>query len=95
MLFVKKWALSTNGRDALGHYFRGVAWVTPDTLSGMLKPPPEPQPRKGKVRKGLLGNLSLPQLPGILPSLTDDLLGATGLTAQQEQSLLGQLLGGN
>ncbi|RHW25732.1 MCE family protein [Nocardioides immobilis] len=36
MEFVRKWALSTNGRDGISHYFRGVVYVTPTTLDSLL-----------------------------------------------------------
>ncbi|AIJ21303.1 MlaD family protein [Amycolatopsis methanolica] len=107
MAFVRKWSLSTNGRDALGHYFRGVIHVTPnvakDLVAGALaqfgpgKPagaaPPPLVPNSGGLSQllpGLLGN-------GAQPAGTPaggDPGNATGLTETQEQSLLGQLLGG-
>lgn len=34
--FVRGWALSTNGRDGLSHYFRGHAIGTPDTVTGFV-----------------------------------------------------------
>jgi phospholipid/cholesterol/gamma-HCH transport system substrate-binding protein len=34
--FIKFWALSTNGSDALSHYFRAMIVVTPDTVTGAL-----------------------------------------------------------
>lgn len=36
MSFVRKWALSTNGRDAVSHYFRGVFHVTPASLQALI-----------------------------------------------------------
>lgn len=36
MAFVRKWALSTNGRDAVSHYFRGVFHVTPASLQALI-----------------------------------------------------------
>lgn len=36
MEFVRKWALSTNGRDALSHYFRGVVYLTPQSLQSIV-----------------------------------------------------------
>lgn len=126
MEFVRKWALSTNGRDGLSHYFRGVVYVTPSTLSqlaqslipaGVLPAGSAPGATKGtdkapnvlpglpdlgKSVDDLLGSLNLDSLLGLLgkqPSKTSsksatDPSSALGLTAQQEENLLGQLLGG-
>lgn len=101
MNFVKFWALSTNGRDALGHYFRGVFHVTPRTLQDLAggsvagKQVPDiatPTPSTSRLPKP-----KLPKLPLSDPSDTSGDSGgdsATGLSQQQERSLLGQLLGG-
>lgn len=100
MDFVRWWALSTNGYDGLSHYFRGVAVETPGTLltaaHGAGVPPNPPKPPTLPGVPGLPG-LPLPGLP--LPPLVNpgppsDSSNATGLTPQQEQSMLGQLLGG-
>lgn len=40
MAFVRKWALSTNGRDAVSHYFRGVFHVTPASLQALVEGAP-------------------------------------------------------
>lgn len=97
MTFVKYWSLSTNGRDGLGNYFRGVLWVTPDTLQDMLATPLLPAgatsgpPHQAPPALPLPGpSVSAPNAAGPTP----DPGTATGLTEQQEQSLLGQLLGG-
>ncbi|NKQ54229.1 MCE family protein [Amycolatopsis sp. K13G38] len=100
MDFVRKWALSTNGRDGLSHYFRGVVYVTPQTLQDLahsLLPavggaPAAPGPQQAP-------NLPLPPggtqpLNGLLGGGHPDPGNATGLTPDQEQSMLGQLLGG-
>jgi phospholipid/cholesterol/gamma-HCH transport system substrate-binding protein len=131
MSFVRKWSLSTNGRDAVSHYFRGVVHVTPEALNSMLGTdliPPVIGPSNGDGNSEPdeilpdLGNLLGPvDLGGTLGGVLDGLLGganggtglvggllgkkrvsaeddlrtsATGLTRTQEQSLLGQLLGG-
>jgi phospholipid/cholesterol/gamma-HCH transport system substrate-binding protein len=101
MAFVRKWALSTNGRDGLSHYFRGVVYVTPETLNDLAT---SFLPRGVQVpdgQKGPVGSGSLPlggldkTLGGVLSGLPlRDPLNATGLTAGQEQNLLTQLLGG-
>lgn len=98
MAFVKKWSLSTNDRDALGHYFRGVVFVTPKTLEDLATAVVPTQPADTKDT----GNASpVPVEPG--NALPDALTGgsgerdpdnATGLTPKQEQSMLDQLLGG-
>ncbi|HSV39139.1 MAG TPA: MlaD family protein [Nocardioidaceae bacterium] len=94
MAFVRKWALSTNGRDGLSHYFRGVFYVTPTTLKSLAQsfvPASVGLPIEGAAGankpKGLLPELGLDQ---ILPNLNN----ALGLTSQQESNLLEQLLGG-
>lgn len=120
MEFVRKWALSTNGRDGLSHYFRGVVYVTPSTLSQLA----QSLIPAGALPAGTTGNAGkssdvLPGLPDLGPGVeglldtVGGLLGllgqqppktsrksatdpssALGLTAQQEENLLGQLLGG-
>lgn len=121
MEFVRKWALSTNGRDGLSHYFRGVVYVTPSTLSQLAQSlvPAGTLPSGGVTGKSGKGTDVLPGLPDLGPGVdglldtVGGLLGllgkqppkaskksatdptsALGLTAQQEESLLGQLLGG-
>lgn len=93
MAFVKKWALATNGRDALGNYFRGAMWIAPETLAELgqdqdaatagRRPPADQAP--GIDLGGLLGSAG--------PDTDHN--GATGLTLQQELSLVDQLLGGS
>ncbi|NKQ53215.1 MCE family protein [Amycolatopsis sp. K13G38] len=93
MTFVKWWAMSTNGRDGISNYFRGVAVVTPQALLGAVQgalpaaapaaAPPQPAPGSGQAGS------PLPLLGGGGPNG-----GVTGLTDKQETSMLGQLLGG-
>lgn len=85
MAFVRKWALSTNGHDGISHYFRGVVMVTPATLDDLANSAPGGKP--GRVRVPDPGGVQPPADP-------KDPGNATGLTPQQEQSMLGQLLGG-
>jgi phospholipid/cholesterol/gamma-HCH transport system substrate-binding protein len=95
MAFVRKWSLSTNGRDGLSHYFRGVFYVTPETLKSLARSlvpakvglPGSTPATSGGTKKGLLSGLGLDT---VLPNLDD----ALGLTSKQENSLLTQLLGG-
>lgn len=121
MDFVRKWALSTNGRDGLSHYFRGVVYVTPSTLSQLAQSlvPAGVLPAGTTSRKSGKSGDVLPGLPDLGPGVdglldtVGGLLGllgkqppktsqksatdpssALGLTAQQEENLLGQLLGG-
>lgn len=116
MAFVRKWALSTNGRDGLSNYFRGALWITPETLQYLVPSLPTATGDTGTdLPDNLEGLLDLPgsvDLPGVLDSvdglLSGGLLGgrhrqqgdqradpsATGLTPQQENALLTQLLGG-
>lgn len=95
MAFVKKWSLSTNGRDAISHYFRGVVFVTPTTLTDLANSATGvvangPKPGAQEPSPGPLPELPLPKLSGGTSDPTD----ATGLTPKQEESMLGQLLGG-
>lgn len=100
MSFVTKWALSTNSRDGLSHYFRGLVHVTPEALNSLVGAEVLPNvgtvggddAAKGtdKAEKGL-SDLTGPLLGGA----TDDPDSATGLTSSQEQNLLDQLIGGH
>jgi phospholipid/cholesterol/gamma-HCH transport system substrate-binding protein len=115
MDFVRKWALSTNGRDGLSHYFRGVVYVTPSTLkslansliplgTGPAANPPAAANEPAPATQGLdgvvgglldsLGNLLGSGSPKASDTSGTDPTSALGLTTQQEQSLLSQLLGG-
>jgi phospholipid/cholesterol/gamma-HCH transport system substrate-binding protein len=97
--FVKNWALITSGYDGLSNYFRVAALATPQALGttaagavpGLpdapvpgVKPPNLPQTPLSTVLPGL-GEL----LPGLLGNGS-----ATGLSADQENNLMNQLLGG-
>lgn len=108
MDFVRKWSLSTNGKDALSHYFRGVFHVTPNTLKdlalsmGVVKPNTPSEGSNGgdplgsvpgvTDDLGLGGIETSPKLP--VPNAVTDRNSATGLSQSQEQSLIGDLLGG-
>lgn len=107
MSFITKWSLSTNGRDALSHYFRGVVHVTPAALNDLLGGSagsggerPAPNPGAAPLLPGAKTPLPLPGLQPLpagapmLPGPGADQGSATGLSQQQEQSMLGQLLGG-
>ncbi|HWJ82431.1 MAG TPA: MlaD family protein [Nocardioides sp.] len=125
MEFVRKWALSTNGRDGISHYFRGVIYVTPTTLDSLLQsfvpadlggspdsPSATTPDSPGNLLPDLTGPLLGPDSPlgntldgllgGILgngrathqPATRTDRTSALGLRRDQEQRLVGQLLGG-
>lgn len=99
MDFVKGWALSTNGEDGISNYFRGFVQVTPKQLLqapapalGPGKAPAErtgpPQPAQPPEKWDPLRQ-TIPDQSG-----TQDPDSATGLSPQQEDSLMDQLLGG-
>lgn len=103
MEFVRKWALSTNDRDGLGHYFRGVFHVTPASLNSLLgmdaipSPPtddPDDGPPTEQPPPGIDDTID-DLLNGVLPNRRDGLNGALGLNHSQELDLLDQLVGGN
>ena len=85
MAFVRKWALSTNSRDNISHYFRGVVHVTPAALNSLLGAQAVPEVlTPGGDGSGNSDSL-LPDLPGLnLSGLGDALNGVLG----------GNLLGG-
>lgn len=56
--FVRFWALTTNGKDGLSHYFRAHVVASPETGLGPAPVPPPPTPK-------LPG---LPPLPGLQPA---------------------------
>lgn len=90
--FIRFWAMTTNGYDGLSHYFRAFVVITPNSLTG-------PVPGAAELLEPLPDHVALPALPGGAPA--PPVLGdpgsdnPTGLTAEQEQGLVGQLLGGN
>lgn len=91
--FVRLWAMSTNGEDGLSHYFRGVLIGTPKTVTDLVRGVPEPYTDLAKAPRQ---EVPTPP-PGsnlLLPQGTNDPENATGLTPRQEQSMLGQLIGG-
>jgi phospholipid/cholesterol/gamma-HCH transport system substrate-binding protein len=97
MDFVRWWALSTSGYDGLSHYFRGMLVATPKSLTGLatgaLPAAPVPPAAKPGQPGPVPGVPSLPLLGGA-QSPSPDPGNATGLTPNQEQGMLGQLLGG-
>lgn len=92
MDFVRKWALSTNGRDGLSHYFRGVVYVTPTTLQAIAESliplgtgaaVPATAEAKTAPAEGA------PELPDVLPGLPD-----VGDTVDGVTGGAGDLVGG-
>lgn len=100
MNFVQGWSLSTSSYDAISHYFRASAPVTPKALGqtgvGAIPGAPEapvpalPLPAPPQLPVPAPGGdaRDLPEPP---PAEGDS---ATGLTEEQEQDMVGQLLGG-
>ncbi|WP_176439928.1 MlaD family protein [Haloechinothrix alba] len=104
--FVKFWALSTNGRDGVGHYFRGVVANTPQVLQQIPGTP---------LGLGSSGEDAQHTAAGATDSESfsaedagqdrsdhqsadrdkEDADSATGLGEKQEEALLEQFLGGN
>jgi phospholipid/cholesterol/gamma-HCH transport system substrate-binding protein len=95
--FVRFWALTTNGRDGLSHYFRAHMVAEPDSLTGNIPGGPgtgnlggrDPAPDSGQpVNHG-------PNMPaGLLQPAPSSDGGLTGLTEHQESGALGFLVGG-
>ena len=99
MEFVKGWSLATSDYDAISHYFKAIVPVTPKAL-GQTGGGPVPGLEKPVPDVGLLPEAPSLPLPGrdedgmqTLPPLNDG--GGTGLTQEQENSMLTQLLGGS
>jgi phospholipid/cholesterol/gamma-HCH transport system substrate-binding protein len=110
MEFAKDWSLSTTGYDALSHYFRASVPLTPlaegrnavGAIPGAPDSPLPGSPLSTPPRLTLPGNCPEPNHtcenehfgggPGIKRSPIPD--GPTGLTPQQENSMLDQVLGG-
>ena len=96
--FIRYWALTTNGRDGLSHYFRAHLNVEPTAVTGNIPGGPgnanlggrDPAPDSGQpVNNG-------PKLPTGLLAPDDSGNGsATGLNEKQESGALGFMLGGN
>jgi phospholipid/cholesterol/gamma-HCH transport system substrate-binding protein len=94
--FVRNWALTTNGKDGLGHYFRAHLNLEGTSATGNLPPLPgggnsplfgrDPAPDSGQPDRSL-------KIPGMLSSKSPD-GGITGLNPKQESGALGFMLGG-
>ncbi|RJS46732.1 MlaD family protein [Nocardioides cavernaquae] len=98
--FVKGWSMATSDYDAISHYFKAMVPLSPnslgddaaalvpilpdDLLHGLPMPTAPQLPNDGEPGS----SVSLP-IPG-----GDDSLSSTGLSQQQESSLVEQLIGG-
>jgi phospholipid/cholesterol/gamma-HCH transport system substrate-binding protein len=97
--FVRNWALTTNGRDGLSHYFRAFGVGSPEIVTSAI-------PGVGGTGNGITGrdpaqdsgqpNRNKPEIPGLLApkSSKDSDGGVTGLNQKQESGALGFMLGG-
>ncbi len=100
MEFVKGWSLATSDYDAISHYFKAIVPVSPK-VSGQVGVGPVPGGKSPVPDTPLPDSPSLP-LPGrdengdqpLLPSPDTTPDSATGLTREQENSMLHQMLGG-
>jgi phospholipid/cholesterol/gamma-HCH transport system substrate-binding protein len=94
--FIRYWALTTNGRDGLSHYFRAHLNVEPTAVTGNIPGGPgnanlggrDPAPDSGQPERG-------PNLPTGLLAPDSGEGSATGLNEKQESGALGFMLGGN
>lgn len=96
--FLRFWALTTNGKDGLSHYFRAHLEIQPSDVTGSIPGTNgtnfglggrDPAPDSGQPEPG-------PGIPsGILqPKQTKD-GGVTGMNPKQESGALGFLMGGD
>lgn len=105
MEFLKRWALTTNAKDGLTHYFRAFTDVTPMTVTsnipgeggnagvGGTPPPLTTDPGGEPVEPPQLGNPGGLLTPPAPEGQGDG--GVTGLTPDQEGGALGFLIGGD
>lgn len=98
MEFLRGWSLSTSQYDGLSHYFRAIVPLTPkaagQSAAGPVPgAPDEPVPSLPLPRAPLPPPLGSEGNKGT-PDVADTGDGVTGLTEDQEDEMLGQLLGG-
>ena len=84
--FIKFWALTTNGEDGLSHYFRAHVIVETETATSPIRTPP-------RSVSNTAGGPLIP-LTKVAAPFDKAVATVTGLTPDQEHSLLSQLLGG-
>jgi phospholipid/cholesterol/gamma-HCH transport system substrate-binding protein len=94
--FIRYWAMTANGRDGLSTYFRGFVVVNPQSATGLLPQGLQALPLPGAVEPGAASGAVPPAVGGLLApeKKTDPKAGATGLDQQQENGIVGFLLGG-
>lgn len=108
--FIRNWALTTNQKDGLSHYFRASFVVSPDAASGFLPgglpngapspgadPSPNPQvntPAPSRPGQGSAAQPGQDSGGTLLQSQPTPESSATGLTPEQERGAVGTLLGG-
>lgn len=75
MEFIRGWALATNGRDGLTHYFRGGVVINESMITGLVPGAPAKgtgSPAKaGGDRGPRAGGETPPKLTGVVPGLLD------------------------
>lgn len=88
--FIQGWALTTNGKDGLSHYFRALITVNTDEVTHLLPPPGVAAP----PGPGSAPDPSLPQLPGLpsLPGNTPPFPGLPNLVPPADGGAPGGLL---
>jgi phospholipid/cholesterol/gamma-HCH transport system substrate-binding protein len=93
--FVKGWSMATSDYDAISHYFKAMVPLSPNALGDDAKALAPILP------EGTLHGLPVPTAPdlplgGTVPSpdAGTDKMSSTGLSQQQESSLVEQLIGG-
>jgi phospholipid/cholesterol/gamma-HCH transport system substrate-binding protein len=101
MTTLADWAMTTNGYDGVSHYFRGAAIVTPEMARKMVAgfAPPALVPAHIPAVPGSILPGPAASIPGLFPNLVPpshpkDPGNATGLSEEQEKSMVGELLGG-
>ncbi|GAA5170809.1 hypothetical protein GCM10023321_68480 [Pseudonocardia eucalypti] len=96
MNFIRFWALTTNGKDGLSHYFRAHLIFEPSTVTGYVPGGLGDLGVGGKDRAPDSGQPKRPELPtGLLQKQPSKDGGVTGLNEKQESGALGFLLGGD
>lgn len=95
--FLRNWALTTNGHDGLGHYFRAHLVLDPTQLAGpdlgLLGGEEEPEDGDDAEESSDADGEGAGDPDLLVPDEDDQ--SATGLTEEQERGLLDHLLGGD
>lgn len=94
--FLRNWALTTSGKDALSHYFNAVVTVESEEATSAVPGLPPTSSGPTSTPGKLIPPVALPgPLKGVAKAVGQlPLGGATGLTPKQESGLLGFLMGG-